>query len=87
MIHGCICDSSWTVGLNSGEKQVGEWFGPDCSLRRCPSGDDPMTDEDETDCENKRQNDLTLVLTEASHIVRKERTKIYKLYKQGFRFI
>ena len=39
MIRGCLCDSSWTVGLDAGETQVAEWYGPDCSLRRCPSGD------------------------------------------------
>lgn len=39
MIRGCLCDSSWAVGLDSGETQVSEWHGPDCSLRRCPSGD------------------------------------------------
>lgn len=32
-IFGCLCDSSWTVGLGSGETQEPEWFGPDCSLR------------------------------------------------------
>ncbi len=52
MIHGCVCDSvSWTVGLGSGQYQVREFFGPRCELRRCPSGDDPQTDVDETDCE------------------------------------
>ena len=30
-----------------------EYFGPDCSLRRCPSGDDPHSTADETDCEGK----------------------------------
>lgn len=52
MIYGCICDSSWEVGLGSGQMQEPEWFGPDCSLRHCPSGDDPNTIEDETDCFN-----------------------------------
>jgi len=52
MIHGCVCDSSWAVGLASGESQEAEFFGPDCSMRRCPSGDDPLTLlVDETDCE------------------------------------
>ncbi|EGB12801.1 hypothetical protein AURANDRAFT_19500 [Aureococcus anophagefferens] len=37
---GCLCDSSWA------------FFGADCSLRRCPSHDDPMTAADETDCAN-----------------------------------
>ena len=26
MIHGCVCDSSWTVGLASGETQEAEFF-------------------------------------------------------------
>ena len=53
MIHGCICDSSesWEVGLSAGQYQVSEYFGADCGLKRCPSGNDPMTEEDETDCE------------------------------------
>jgi hypothetical protein len=33
-LFGCVCDSSWTVGLESGETQQAEWFGPDCSLRK-----------------------------------------------------
>lgn len=51
-IFGCVCDSSWKVGLDANETQQPEFFGPDCSLRRCPSGDDPMTRRDETDCYN-----------------------------------
>jgi hypothetical protein len=50
MLYGCLCDSSWTVGLNSGERQSPEWFGPDCSKKRCPSADDPLTTKDETNC-------------------------------------
>ena len=50
MIHGCVCDSSWSVGFGAGQTQAVEYFGPDCSQRRCPSGDDPNTAEDETDC-------------------------------------
>ena len=50
----CVCDSSWGVGLGVGQTQDPEWFGPACSLKRCPSGDDPeTTDVDETDCEAK----------------------------------
>lgn len=49
-IYGCVCDSSWTVGLSSGQTQTPEWFGPDCSLKHCPSGDDPLTSTNETDC-------------------------------------
>lgn len=52
MIFGCVCDSKWQVGLGAGQTQEPEWFGPDCSLRHCPSGDDPSTDVDETDCFN-----------------------------------
>jgi hypothetical protein len=52
MGHTCICDSSWSVGLKSGETQLAEYFGPTCEKRRCPSGDNPNTrDVDETDCE------------------------------------
>ncbi|CAM9973541.1 unnamed protein product, partial [Phaeothamnion confervicola] len=46
----CVCDSSWDVGLAAGQTQSPEFFGPACSLRRCPSGDDPETRADETDC-------------------------------------
>jgi len=52
-LYGCVCDSSWSVGLDDGETQEPEWFGPDCSLRHCPSNDDPRTIADETDCHNK----------------------------------
>ena len=37
MIYGCVCDSSWAVGLASGQRQDAEWFGPDCSMRHCSS--------------------------------------------------
>ena len=57
VIHGCLCDSSCTVGYESGMKQIAEFFGPDCSLRHCPSGNDPFTAVDETDCFNKTQQD------------------------------
>jgi len=53
-VFGCVCDSSWPVGLTSGTTQQAEWHGPDCSLRRCPSGDDPFTTTvDETNCQGK----------------------------------
>lgn len=42
-LAACVCESSWSVGLTSGALQTPEWFGPDCSLRHCPSGNDPMT--------------------------------------------
>jgi len=56
MITSCFCDSSWAVGLASGEFQLAEYWGPFCEFRRCPTGDDPMTDDDETDCEGKLQD-------------------------------
>jgi hypothetical protein len=49
-IFGCVCDSTWTVGLASGQWQKAEYFGGDCSLRRCPSGNDPVTAVDDEDC-------------------------------------
>jgi hypothetical protein len=53
---GCVCDSGWRVGLDKGETQLAEWFGPSCEFRRCPSGDDPTTPSvDETDCYGKSQ--------------------------------
>jgi hypothetical protein len=33
-IFGCECDSSWSVGIEAGQVQVPEWFGPDCSKRK-----------------------------------------------------
>eukprot|EP00520_Triparma_pacifica_P018326 CAMPEP_0118654522 /NCGR_PEP_ID=MMETSP0785-20121206/12440_1 /TAXON_ID=91992 /ORGANISM="Bolidomonas pacifica, Strain CCMP 1866" /LENGTH=611 /DNA_ID=CAMNT_0006547199 /DNA_START=136 /DNA_END=1971 /DNA_ORIENTATION=+ len=49
-LHLCHCDSSWPVGLGPGETQVPEFFGAACNLRHCPSGDDPLTTVDETNC-------------------------------------
>ena len=50
----CLCDSSWEVGLGYGQRQSPEFFGADCSLRHCPSADDPVTSSvNETDCSNK----------------------------------
>jgi hypothetical protein len=49
-MYGCVCDSSWPVGLEWGEWQKAEWHGPDCSQKRCPMGDDPVTKANETDC-------------------------------------
>jgi hypothetical protein len=51
-IYGCLCDSSWPVGLGSGERQEPEWHGYDCSLKHCPSGDDPRSSTDESNCWN-----------------------------------
>jgi hypothetical protein len=51
-VFRCHCDSAWAVGLGHGETQDPEYYGPGCERRRCPSGDDPQTIEDETDCLN-----------------------------------
>eukprot|EP00600_Ochromonadales_sp_CCMP1393_P004536 CAMPEP_0174968710 /NCGR_PEP_ID=MMETSP0004_2-20121128/8294_1 /TAXON_ID=420556 /ORGANISM="Ochromonas sp., Strain CCMP1393" /LENGTH=141 /DNA_ID=CAMNT_0016217991 /DNA_START=528 /DNA_END=953 /DNA_ORIENTATION=- len=50
-VYGCLCDSSWSVGLGAQETQEPEWFGPDCSKRHCPSADNPRTVANETNCE------------------------------------
>ncbi|CAN0094745.1 unnamed protein product [Hapterophycus canaliculatus] len=50
-MYACVCDSAWEVGLGPDERQQAEYFGADCSKRRCPTGDDPLTAEDDTDCE------------------------------------
>ncbi|GMH97852.1 hypothetical protein TrVE_jg3183 [Triparma verrucosa] len=52
-LYKCHCDSTWAVGLGSGETQEAEYFGDACQLRHCPSGDDPLTTLDETDCNGK----------------------------------
>ena len=49
-MYSCVCDSSWPVGLDHGEWQAAEWHGADCSHKRCPGGDDPVTKANETDC-------------------------------------
>ncbi|CAM9651395.1 unnamed protein product, partial [Scytosiphon promiscuus] len=52
-VFGCVCDSSWEVGLGPGQTQEAEYFGPDCSMLHCPTGNDPDTEVDETDCSYK----------------------------------
>ena len=47
-IYGCHCDSSWPVGFGANETQESEWFGPDCSMRHCPSGVDPSVTSSNT---------------------------------------
>ena len=50
-VQGCVCDSAWPVGYGAGQRQMPQWAGADCSLQRCPSGDDPRTpDMNEQDC-------------------------------------
>lgn len=34
VVHGCVCDSSWEVGLGSYQTQLSEYFGADCSLSK-----------------------------------------------------
>jgi len=66
--HTCVCDSSWPVGLLSGQTQLAEYFGPTCEQRRCPSGDDPNTrNVDETDCEGRAQTGGTVGHKELGH--------------------
>lgn len=48
--HLCVCDSSWSVGLGPGERQLSEYFGLGCQFRHCPSGDNPDTPVIETNC-------------------------------------
>ena len=50
-VYGCACDSAWPVGYGAGAVQAPQWAGADCSEQRCPSGDDPRTPANETDCE------------------------------------
>ena len=38
------------MGVGPGERQQAEFHGPDCGQKRCPTGDDPMTERDETNC-------------------------------------
>jgi hypothetical protein len=52
-MYGCVCDSSWKVGLGNSERQQPEWFGADCSLQRCPTGDNPDSKANELDCSHK----------------------------------
>lgn len=42
-IYVCVCDTRWEVGLGNLQVQEPEYFGPDCSKRHCPSGDNIMT--------------------------------------------
>jgi hypothetical protein len=50
VMHGCLCDSAWPVGYEAGQYQLGEYFGPDCSLRRCPTGNNPYSNVYQMDC-------------------------------------
>jgi hypothetical protein len=58
-IFGCVCDSTWPVGYGAGQTQATQWFGVDCSQRRCPSGRDPRATADETDCAYFTDNGAT----------------------------
>lgn len=39
-LWSCYCTTK-QVGLGAGQMQQAEFFGPDCSLLHCPTGDDP----------------------------------------------
>ena len=43
VISSVFFSVSWPVGTKAGQRQSAEWFGVSCSLRRCPTGDDPRT--------------------------------------------
>ena len=83
--HGCICDSyKWAVGLDSGEHQLAEYFGPDCSLRRCPSGDSdaPARADMGTEIDSSEFHDSPVVLAAkvdrlAAMVLRAERMVVY----------
>ena len=62
----CVCDSFWPVGLGADQRQLSEWFGPDCSKRHCPSGDDPFTAANELHCNG--MNQLSAFYPEKGHI-------------------
>lgn len=34
IMHACVCDSNWAVGLNKFDTQLAEYFGADCSMRK-----------------------------------------------------
>ena len=34
IMHVCVCDSNWEVGLNKYDTQLAEYFGADCSMRK-----------------------------------------------------
>lgn len=34
IMHACVCDSTWDVGLARYHTQVPEYFGPDCSMSK-----------------------------------------------------
>jgi len=59
MVHGCVCDSSWSVGFGNGQRQLVEWYGSACQYQRCPSGNDPITLADDTDCRGLTDNGKT----------------------------
>lgn len=43
MVRGCACDTGYFHGPFVHD--VSDWNGYDCSLQTCPTGDDPMTEE------------------------------------------
>jgi len=75
VVHGCMCDSTWPVGYADGETQLAEYFGGDCSQKRCPSGDDPYTTLDETNCHGKSQLPSAIVSANSPPIPDPEKGK------------
>jgi len=51
MMYGCVCDTGF--------------FGPDCSLRHCPRGDDPLTGTD-SDPAGTQVNEQQIIVCRAS---------------------
>src|SRR3546814_10995079 len=51
VMYGCVCDEGF--------------YGPDCSLRACPSGDDPLTGTD-VDPDGAQVNEVQQVLCMAT---------------------
>merc|ERR1719230_1156531 len=52
MMYGCVCDDGY--------------FGPDCSLRECPSGDDPLTGTTSDTYNGVQYNEKQLITCTAS---------------------
>lgn len=44
IMRGCKCDSSWEVGYEQFQRQLSEYFGPDCSQRTVSISVTPLPD-------------------------------------------
>ena len=56
LVSGCHCDSAWSVGLILEKRRLQNILAQIAQKYGGPSGDDPMTDLVETDCENRADN-------------------------------